>query len=139
MEPSAKKYVAIVDKAQPCHRIINAIAHLSLGMGHAGLDSGSTYTTFKNRDDATVAILTDHPFIILAAKNGSHLRQIHADAHRVGVQSVAYFANMFSGTIGEQCLEIEAAVPYQHEYVGLVLFGDADVLRGLTKRTSLLD
>ena len=47
---STKKYMAIVDKAQPRHRIANAVAHLALGIGHGALDEGSTYTTFKDKE-----------------------------------------------------------------------------------------
>jgi len=136
---SAKKYVAIVDKAQSRHRIANALAHLALGIGHGALDQGSTYTTFKDKEGNMVALLTDHPFIILGAKNAGQLRQIHGDAGHRGVTCVAYLANMFDGTPEEQREQIAATAPSQHEYIALVLFGDPVVLRGLTKRTSLLD
>jgi hypothetical protein len=136
---STKKYVAIVDKAQPRHRIANAIAHLALGFGHGAFDDGSQYTTFKDKAGNMVALLTDHPFIILGAKSTAQLRQIHDEAATLAVPCVAYLANMFSGTPEEQHAAIEATERAEHEYIGLVLFGDADVLRVLTKRTSLLD
>jgi hypothetical protein len=137
--PSTKRYVAIVDKAQPRHRIANAVAHLALGIGHCGLDEGSTYTSFKDKAGNTVAVLTDYPFIILGAKNAGQLRQIHQNAAKLAVPCMAYLANMFVGTPEEQRAQIEASTPEEHEYIGLVLFGDAEVLRQLTKRASLLD
>ena len=115
------------------------MAHLALGIGHGALDEGSTYTTFKDKEGNMVALLTDHPFIILSAKNAGHLKQIHEDARKVGVPCAAYLANMFNGTPEEQHEQIAATAPIQHEYIALVLFGDPVVLRGLTKRTSLLD
>lgn len=139
MEKRTLKYVAVVDKTQPRHRLINAVAHLALGMGHAGLDVGSAYSKFKDKTGGEVAILTDHPFIVLAAKNAGHLRQIHDEAGKSGVRSVAFLSNMFANTVEEQRLQIEGAGSDEHDYVGIVLFGDANVLRSLTKRMSLLD
>ncbi len=134
-----KKYVAVVDKAQPRHRIVNAVAHLALGFGHGVFDRDSPYTAFKDKTGNMVALLTDYPFIILGAKNAGQLRQIHDQASALAVPCVAYLANMFVGSPEEQRLQIEATSREEHEYVSILLFGDSDVLRTLTKRTSLLD
>lgn len=136
---SNMKYVAVVDRTQPRHLIANALAHLALGFGHGGLDGDSPYTKFTDKEGNMVALLTDHPFIILGAKNAGQLRQIHAAAASRAIPCVAYLANMFAGTPEEQRVYIESTNRDEHVYVALVLFGEAEELRSLTKRTSLLD
>ena len=85
------------------------------------------------------ARLTHRPCLNLGAKNPDQLRRIHQDAAELAIPCMAYLANMFNGSPEEQRAQIETSSREEHEYVGLVLFGEADVLRQLTKRTSLLD
>src|SRR5687768_3855076 len=74
---NSSKFVVVVNKKEPLHRLMNAVAHIAFGMSHrspAMLDS--PVDLYAGSDGSTHCLISRHPFIILEAKNSSQIARL---------------------------------------------------------------
>jgi hypothetical protein len=133
-----KKFVAVLDRNYGAPFLLNALGHLSIGMGDMLKDSGVEYSEFQDTNGKSVSYLTDYPLIILGAKSGEKIKTIYEKAELEGVKINVYYDIMFSGSVSEQLENTKSKSYDKQKFVGILLFGEVEVLNVLTKRISLL-
>jgi hypothetical protein len=131
------KFVVVVNRKFDLAAQFNAAGHVCLGLPSLISESDIRLRRFQDQPGRQLSVLTDHPLIILSARNGEHIREAHLLAEQAGIVSNAFFDRMRSGTPEEQQTQIRSAPAETQEYVALALFGSDEKLRHLTRRFSL--
>lgn len=133
-----KKFVAIVDRNRSLTQIVNSVGHLALGLGRHPDTANAAYSTFKNPTAGSVSYLTDLPFIILGAKSGKQLYNLHQSLMETSIAHNIFFNNMFFHDVQKQLREVESTKLEDLEYVAIMLYGTAAELTPFIKKFSLL-
>nr|WP_321358928.1 DUF2000 family protein [uncultured Hyphomonas sp.] len=134
-----KKIVAVVNPAVPAPILLNAVGHAALGLGAMADPEGLALRSFEDRAARDLGMMTDHPLIILKAKKTVHLLRCVDDALQAGlVVNVFLQAHRF-GEPAEQARTIRSDELAGDEIVAILIAGDADQLREVTRRCSLFD
>jgi uncharacterized spore protein YtfJ len=135
-EPFKNKLVAVLNKKIEPGKVMNALAHMCIGLG-AGIGKGDLrLTDYKDADGGAHPLISEIPFIILC-DNSNKIRKLR---HEAQVNNVLFNDFTDTMTIGTYQEQIERTAQVKEEdliYYGIVLFGDWDVVTQLTKKCSL--
>lgn len=119
--------------------VLNAIAHLGMGIAHAVGEEGRRQLKFLDFTDGNGQAhksISARSLIVLRGKL-SELRKLREQARDAGILAVDFTSSMTGDTYREQ-LERTAQIPEPGlEYYGVALFGPVDKISPLTKRYSL--
>lgn len=130
------KLVAVLNKSIPVGKVMNALAHMSIGLGSAIGQDPLRLTNYKDADGNTHPNISDIPFIILS-ENSNKIRKLRQEAIANNILFTDFTDTMTIGTYIEQ---IERTAQVKEEdliYYGIVIFGDWDKVAELTKKYSL--
>ncbi|MBN9288570.1 MAG: hypothetical protein BGO43_03340 [Gammaproteobacteria bacterium 39-13] len=130
------KMVAVLNKSIESGKLMNALAHMSIGLGSEIGQPPLRLTHYKDADGGSHPFISEIPFIILTA-NSNKIRQLRNEAIKHN-----FFFNDFTDTmtVGTYKDQIERTLMTKEEdlvYFGIVLFGDWNKLTELTKKFSL--
>lgn len=130
------KYTFILNRNAPPGQLLNALGHLSIGLG-ANADDLLDYPISTT---GTTALISRWPVIVLAAKSSTQLANTLSNANAAnGIRTNAFTASMI-GASAEQQIAATATQPVESiEYIGIGLFGPADLITPLTKKYSLMN
>lgn len=131
------KFAIVLNRKADLAAQINGAGHLCLGLHRWISEQDMLLRTFTDATGAAVSVLTDHPLIVLSARNGAHLKEAHALALANDVICSAFFECMRTGTPADQEVLVKQSTMDAQEYVALALFGPADKLNPITRRFSL--
>ncbi len=131
------KLVGILNKDLEMGIALNALAHLSVGLGGSLKDpSLLRLDTYTDADKNSYESISQLPFIILRARSIDIEKTIKA-AKENNIAHTAFLNTMTGETYREQ-LERTAATPSKDLiYYGCVLFGPWEMITTLTKKFSL--
>lgn len=131
------KIVAVLNGKIEAGKAMNALAHMSIGLGGV-LDSDSLrLTNYKDASGGDHKNISEMPFIILKSKNSNQIRTLRKAALNNSLSFTDFHDKMTIGTYPEQIEASSKTKEEDLEYFGIVLFGDGDLLRELTKKFSL--
>lgn len=130
------KLVAIINKEIEMGVAMNAIAHMTVGLG-AQLNSDLLkLNDYQDKDANIYPNISQMPFIILRGKS-SEIRKAVKSSKELGIKFGAFTDTMTGGTYQEQ-LDNTSKTPEENlVYYGAVLFGPWDQVSQVTKRFSL--
>ncbi|MBI2546650.1 DUF2000 domain-containing protein [Candidatus Woesearchaeota archaeon] len=132
-----KKLVAVMNENKETGVILNALAHMSLGLGASILDKAELrLTNYKDADQGNHANISEMPLVVLKA-NSNKIRQLRKAALANNIAFVDYTNTMTEGTYEDQLKRSAATKEEELEYYGIVLFGDWTLVSELTKKFSL--
>lgn len=131
------KLVAVLNKNMETGKLMNALAHMSIGLGAALGKEPLRLTHYKDSDGGDHPYISEIPFIILTA-NSNKIRNLRLEAISNGIHYNDFTDTMTVGTYIEQIERTEATKDLDLNYYGIVLFGDWDKVTELTKKFSLL-
>jgi hypothetical protein len=117
---------------------LNAFGHVAVGLAHLAPAASQRMRRFTDERQLFVGLMSDDPLIVLSARNGQHLRQAHAEAVERNIVHNIFVIDMKDGEPEAQQLAVSSAVSADLDYVAFGCWGDAGVLRELTRRFSLL-
>lgn len=130
------KLVAIVNKDIEVGVAMNAIAHMTIGLG-AQLDNDLLrLDTYQDKDGNLYPNISQMPFIILKGKSGEIKKTIHA-AREQGIKHGVFIHTMTGGGYQEQLDTTRVTSEESLVFYGAVLFGSWDAVSALTKKLSL--
>lgn len=130
------KLVAIVNKEIEVGVAMNAIAHMTIGLGAQLNNELLRLNDYLDKDGNIYPNISQMPFIILRGKS-SEVRKAVQNAREQEVRISVFTNTMIGGTYQEQ-LESTLATPEgQLIYYGAVLFGPWDTVSQITKKLSL--
>jgi hypothetical protein len=134
--PFENKLVAIVNKEIESGVAMNAIAHMTIGLG-AQLDNESLrLNDYQDKDGNIYPNISQIPFIILRGKS-SEIRKAVLSAKEQGVRVGVFTNTMTGGGYQEQLDNTRQTPEDQLVFYGATLFGPWDVVSQITKRLSL--
>ncbi|KKU78900.1 MAG: hypothetical protein UY05_C0045G0005 [Candidatus Peregrinibacteria bacterium GW2011_GWA2_47_7] len=132
------KFVAVLNKKIPVPLLINALGHMSAGLGASYSNVAEMrFDTYLDKDGGAHQSISDNPFIILAADNSNKLRTLRGELMSVGIHFNDFTSTMTVGTYAEQKERTKNTPESELEYYGICMFGEKEKLNALTKKFSL--
>ncbi len=130
------KLVAMVNKDTEIGVAMNAVAHMTIGLGAQLNNDLLRLNDYRDKDGNVYPNISQIPFIILRGKSGE-IRKAIKSAKEQNVKYGVFTNTMTGGTYQEQ-LDNTLATPEEHLiYYGAVLFGPWEVVSQITKKFSL--
>lgn len=135
-EKFKNKLVAVLNKSIETGKVMNALAHMCIGLGSVIGKETLRLTDCKDADSGSHPFISEIPFMILS-ENSNKIRKLRNEAIANHIIFNDFTDTMTVGTYQEQ---IERTAQVKDEnliYYGIVLFGDWDKVTELTKKCSL--
>lgn len=132
------KFVAVLNEKIPIGALMNALAHMSVGLTAAYPDQSQM--RFDQYIDASGSVhhsISDHPFIILTAENSNQIRKLRDAAKEAQLVFTDFTSTMTVGSYLEQKERTKMTIEAELEYYGICMFGQQSILNSLTKKFSL--
>jgi hypothetical protein len=126
VEKFSNKLVAVLNKSIETGKLMNALAHMCIGLGSA-----------IGTDDGSHPFISEIPFIILT-ENSNKIRKLRHEAIANQIQFNDFTDTMTVGTYQDQIARTAQVKDENLVYYGIVLFGDWDKVTELTRKFSLL-
>lgn len=133
------KYFAIINKKAETIHQLNALAHMSLGLGHLLSDSDKPHH-FHDYIDGSNGIhpsISIHPFIIYSSKNSNQIRKIKAELIALNCSHTNFLRTMLEGGHVAQIENTRSIESENLEYIGLCGRTDDENVFALLKKLSL--
>lgn len=135
-----KKLVAVLNRKIEHGRVMNALAHMSLGLAGSVAQTNALIDLrlqdYTDNDKSIHPKISDIPFIILEG-NSSQIRNLRKAAIEHSLNYTDFTNTMIGETYVEQHANTNKAKEQDLEYFGICLFGDWDLVSQLTKKFSL--
>lgn len=130
------KLVAILNKDLPSGVALNALGHMSIGLGaHLGA-SALRLDDYKDKNGNIYPNISQMPFIILRGKSGEIKKAVSA-AKELSLNHGIFLNTMTGGTYSEQLHNTAQTDAEQLIFYGCVLFGPIEAVNTITKKFSL--
>ena len=136
MEKFQNKLVAVLNKSIEPGKVMNALAHMCIGLGAAIGKENLRLMNYQDADGGSHPYISEIPFIILA-ENSNKIRKLRNESITNNIIFNDFTDTMTVGTYQEQ---INRTILVKDEaliYYGIVLFGDWDKVTELTCKYSL--
>jgi len=136
-KPFEHKLVAVLNKKAEIGRAMNALAHMSLGLGGSIQDKELIrLQDYTDADGGKHPQISDIPFIVLSGSS-SQIQHLRKAVIENNLQFTDFIHTMIEGTYLEQHLNTQKTKEADLEYFGICLFGDWNTVSQLTKKFSL--
>ncbi|STX83865.1 Uncharacterized protein conserved in bacteria [Legionella donaldsonii] len=130
------KLVAVLNKRIEPGKVMNALAHMCIGLGAVIGEEELRLTDYRDADGGSHPYISEIPFIILC-ENSNKIRTLRQNALAKNVLFNDFTDTMTVGTWQEQIERTAQVKESDLIYYGIVLFGDWDVVTELTRKCSL--
>jgi hypothetical protein len=130
------KLVAVMNEKIPTGVIMNALAHMCLGLGSSIGMEPLHLCNYVDADGNSHPHLSGMPFIILEG-NSNKIRSLRQAAKEADISSVDFTNTMTEGTCLDQLERTKNIKEADLIYYGIVLFGDWTKVSELTRKFSL--
>lgn len=135
-EKFENKLVAVLNKSIETGKILNALAHMCIGLGSAIGRDPLRLTDYQDADGGSHPFISEIPFIILT-ENSNKIRKLRNEAIANNITFNDFTDTMTVGTYQEQIERTSQVKDDALIYYGIVLFGNWDIVTNLTKKFSL--
>ena len=130
------KLVALVNKEIEVGVAMNAVAHMTIGLGTQLNDETLRLNNYQDKDGNIYPNISQMPFMILRGKS-NEIRKAVGQAKEEKMQFSVFTNTMTGGTYQEQLDNTLKTPEEQLIYYGAILFGPWDLVSQITKRFSL--
>ncbi|MCL9685683.1 DUF2000 domain-containing protein [Legionella maioricensis] len=130
------KLVAVLNKSIEPGKVMNALAHMCIGLGSAIGRADLRLTDYHDADGGSHPFISEIPFIILS-ENSNKIRKLRQAALAEHILLNDFTDTMTVGTYQEQIERTGQTKEENLIYYGIVLFGDWAKVTELTKKCSL--
>ncbi len=136
MPEFTQRIVAVLNEKIEPGRALNALGHLALGMG-AILGSETLHLMdYADADGGHHPNISKMPFVILKA-NSNKIRSLREQANISGINFNDFTETMTVGSWSDQLAKTADTKNENLTYFGILLYGPAEVVTGLTRKFSL--
>jgi hypothetical protein len=130
------KLVAVLNEKIDPGVVMNALAHMSIGLGsHIGKDA-LKLIEYVDGDGQKHTLISSMPFMILKA-NSNKIRALRIQALEQGINFADFIETMTTGSYIEQLERTKNTSGEHLVYYGIVLFGPWQTVSELTRKFSL--
>lgn len=130
------KLVAVLNKKIEPGKLMNALAHMCIGLGAMIGKEALRLTNYQDADGGLHPYISEMPFMILA-ENSNKIKKLRQAALEQQFLFNDFTDTMTVGTYQEQILRTAQVKDENLVYYGIVLFGDWDKISELTRKFSL--
>ncbi|MGD9591766.1 MAG: DUF2000 domain-containing protein [Candidatus Berkiella sp.] len=130
------KLVAVLNKNIETGKLMNALAHMCIGLGALITKEALRLSTYQDADGGVHPCISEIPFIILT-ESSNKIRKLREQAISNHILFNDFTDTMTQGTYQEQIQRTLITKEMDLNYYGIVLFGDWDTLTQLTRKFSL--
>jgi len=130
------KLVAVINKSCEPGVAMNALAHMSFGLGQLVEKDKALLCDYIDASGLSHPAISNMPFIVLSA-NSNKIRAAVQTARENKIICVDFTNTMTGGTYLEQLENTKKTVEENLTYYGAVFFGPWDEVTELTKKFSL--
>ncbi len=131
------KLVAVLNGKVEAGKIMNTLAHMSLGFGGSIDKERLKLMNYKDADGNDHENISGRPFIILKADNSNKIRTLRNAAIQHNLKFVDFTNTMTEGTYEDQIKRSSETKEADLEYWGIIVFGDEAIGSELTRKFSL--
>lgn len=133
----SKKLVAVINEKIEIGKAMNALAHMSIGLG-ASVENKEELrlTNYKDAHGGNHDKISEMPFMILKA-NSNNIRALREACIENNITFADYTNTMTEGTYEDQIKRSSETKEEALDYYGIVLFGDWNLASELTRKFSL--
>lgn len=133
-EDNAYKLIVAVNRRLDIGPAMNAMAHALAGLVacHAGIE----FLDYPAQA-GWKGLISKPPIIVLRSDNSAHLERLHQEALPLGLAVNPFVHTMLGSSAAEQQAATLHAEAGSLDYWAVAVFGQADVLKPLTKRFSI--
>jgi len=132
----SNKLVAVLNEKIAVGTVMNALAHMSLGLGSRVGKESLRFTNYIDGNINDHPYISEMPFMILKA-NSNKIRMLREEAIKNDLIFVDYLETMTNGSFVEQLARTKQTSEEDLVYFGIVLFGEWNKVSDLTKKFSL--
>lgn len=119
-------------------QVLNTVAHLGAELGARGGQSLMRYDSIATKDGASIPLNIQHAIMIKSAARGSDLAKLLSAARDKGLSVHAFTRDMLETTNDRKVKEATAEKNLGDvEFLGVLVFGDSDLVSSLTDQFPL--
>lgn len=131
-----KKFVAVLNKKIETGKVMNALAHMTVGLVNSNPTIDMGVTNYADKDGGS-HLASKLPYIILRADNSNKIRTLRNALIEKKIPFASFTSAMTEGTWEEQVERSKNIPEHELEYYGICLLGEKSDLDELTKKFSL--
>lgn len=130
------KFVAVLNKKIEVGKVMNALAHMTVGLVNKFGDKDMGVISYDDKDGGA-HYASKFPYIILRADNSNKIRTLRAELIAKGIPFASFTSAMTVGGWEEQVERSKATPEAELEYYGICMLGEKSELDELTRKFSL--
>ena len=132
------KFVAILNKKMDPPQLMNALGHMAVGLTSLcdNLED-MRFHSYYDADGGVHPAISHFPFIVLIADNSNKIRTARNAAINANIMHTDFTTTMLGASAEDQLQQTRDNKEIDLEYVGLCLFGPAELLNEITRKFSL--
>jgi hypothetical protein len=130
------KLVAIVNKQLEMGVAMNALSHMSLGMGAQLGAEELRLDDYVSADNNSYPCISQMPYIILQGRS-VEIKKTYTQVVERDIKHVVFLDSMTGGTYQDQLKRTKASNSDDLVYYGIVLYGPVEIVTELTRKFSL--
>lgn len=130
------KLVAVLNKSIEHGKVMNALAHMCIGLGSAIGQESLRLTDYRDAEGGSHPYISEIPFIILV-ENSNKIRKLRQEAIQHQILFNDFTDTMAVGTYLDQIERTKQVKDQDLIYYGIVLFGNWQKVTELTRKFSL--
>ncbi|HAU3626781.1 TPA: DUF2000 domain-containing protein [Legionella pneumophila] len=135
-EQFKNKLVAVLNKNIEPGKVMNALAHMCIGLGSVIGKEELRLTDYRDADGGSHPFISELPFIILS-ENSNKIRKLRNEAIANHITFNDFTDTMTIGSYKEQLARTVQVRDEDLIYYGIVLYGDWEKVTELTRKFSL--
>ncbi len=133
------KFVAVINEKIETGRALNAIAHMGLGLVNIADEETKekmSFIDFLDKDNEAHKSISGLSLIVLKGKNGE-IKKVRNQFKEENIMFVDFIETMTGDTYAEQLVKTKELGQEEHNYFGILAFGEIDRINPITKKLSL--
>ena len=133
---TSTKFVAVLNKKIEPGKIMNALAHMTVGLVNSHPDKDMGVINYADKDGGA-HMASKYPYIILKADNSNKIRTLRNALIEKKIPFASFTNAMTIGGYEEQIEKSKNTPEAELEYYGICMLGEKSDLDELTKKFSL--
>lgn len=133
------KFVAVINEKIETGKALNAIAHMGLGLVNIADEETKekmSFIDFPDKDDEAHKSISGLSLIVLKGRNGE-IKKVRNQFKEENIMFVDFIETMTGDTYVEQLVKTKELGQEEHNYFGILAFGEIDKINPITKKLSL--
>lgn len=133
------KFVAVINEKIEMGKALNAIAHMGLGLVNIANEETRermSFIDFPDKDSESHKSISGLSLIVLKGRNGE-IKKVRRQFAEQNILFTDFIETMTGDTYAEQLVKTKELGLEEHNYFGILAFGEIDKINPITKRLSL--